>query len=48
MSKYKSKINEGYILYQKDIFINEKIIHLPIYMAELINTEEKVILRTKS
>ena len=36
MSKYKSKVKGAYILYQKDVFVNEKIIHLPIYMAELL------------
>ena len=36
MSKYKSKVKGAYILYQKDVFVNEKIIHLPIYMSELL------------
>ncbi len=32
-NKFKGKIGQPYILYTKDIFIKENVIHLPIYMA---------------
>ena len=32
-SKFKGKIGQPYILYTKDVFVKEEVIHLPIYMA---------------
>lgn len=32
-SKFRGKIGQSYILYTKDIFVKEDVIHLPIYMA---------------
>ena len=31
--KFKSKLGDAYILYQKDIMIKDNVIHLPLYMA---------------
>ena len=36
ITKYKKKIGQAYILYQKDVLIRDGIYHLPVYMAELI------------
>lgn len=32
-SKFSGKIGQPYILYTKDIFVKENVVHLPIYMA---------------
>lgn len=32
-SKFRGKIGQSYLLYTKDIFIKEDVVHLPIYMA---------------
>lgn len=32
-NKFKGKIGQAYILYTKDIFIKEDVVHLPLYMA---------------
>jgi len=34
--KFRSKLGDAYILYQKDILVKEGVIHLPIYMATLL------------
>ena len=35
-NKFKRKIGDAYILYQKDIMIKDDVIHLPLYMAMLL------------
>jgi len=32
-SKFKAKLGDAYILYQKDVMVKEDVIHLPLYMA---------------
>ncbi len=32
-TKYKDRINNSYILYQKDLMVKDGVIHLPIYMS---------------
>ena len=34
--KFKGRIGQPYILYQKDLMVKDGIIHLPLYMAELL------------
>lgn len=36
LAKYKKRISQAYILYQKDVLIRDGIYHLPVYMAGLI------------
>lgn len=36
MTKFKKKIGQAYILYQKDVMIRDGIYHLPVYMAGMI------------
>ncbi len=36
ITKYKRKISQAYILYQKDVLIRDDIYHLPVYMAGLV------------
>ena len=31
--KYSERINNSYILYQKDLMVKDGVIHLPIYMG---------------
>ena len=36
ITKFKKKIGQAYILYQKDVLIRDGIYHLPVYMAGMI------------
>ena len=36
VTKFKKRLGEKYILYQKDIMIKENVVHLPLYMAMFI------------
>ena len=36
ITKFKKKIGQAYILYQKDVLIRDGIYHLPVYMAGII------------
>lgn len=33
MSRFKSKLSESFILYQKDFLFKDGVVHLPIYMT---------------
>jgi len=34
--KFSSRLGDAYILYQKDVLVKDGIIHLPLYMAQLL------------
>jgi hypothetical protein len=33
MSRFKSKLSESFILYQKDFLLKDGVVHLPLYMT---------------
>lgn len=35
-SRFGDRLGDRYILYQKDVMVTEGVIHLPLYMAELL------------